>query len=179
VIKLTTARILVRNFSPADWQDLREVIIDKEASPYAVYDYPFPTGEREVKDIAAWFSQNDAYLAIVEISTGKIFSYIVLNGTVPAEYDLGFCLHSAYQDKGYAYEACSALVDYAFNVLKVNRLTSGTAVANLRSSRLLGKLGFHKTGEAVASFWKDAEGKPVEFTGASFELTKDAWLKTY
>ncbi len=177
MITLNTARTLIRNFTPNDWPDLREIILDKEASAYAVYDYPFPTGEKEVKEIAVWFSRHDKYLAIFENSAKKIIGYVALNGDDGAVYDLGYCLHSSYQDKGYAYEACTAVVDYAFGTLNAGRLSSGTAVQNLPSCHLLSKLGFQKTGESAVSFRKTVEGKPIEFTGASFELTKDMWHK--
>jgi hypothetical protein len=48
------------------------------------------------------------------------------------------------------------------------------AAAN-RPRRLLERLGFKKIGEGQASFWTNAEGKPVEFTGYSYALTKEEW----
>ena len=177
MIKIATARTVIRNFSPDDWHDLQRIITDKEASEYAIYDYPFPTSELEVREIAAWFSKNDNYLAVWETTIKNVIGYVALNGDSRV-YDLGYCLHSEYQNKGYAAETCTAVIDYAFKVLKAERLTGGTAVLNLPSCKLLAKLGFQKTGESITSFRKTAEGKDIEFTGASFELTNDVWLKT-
>jgi [ribosomal protein S5]-alanine N-acetyltransferase len=178
MINLMTARTLIRNFSVADWSDLGDIVVDKAISPYAVYDYPVPTDEPTVKDMAAWFASGDSFLAVHETSANKIIGYISLNGDAGTECDFGYCLHSAYQGKGYAFEACTAVVNYAFGVLKINRLTAGTAVLNLPSCQLLAKLGFQKTSEFTTSFHKSAAGEPIEFTGASFELSRDNWIKT-
>jgi ribosomal-protein-alanine N-acetyltransferase len=178
MINISTARMIIRNFTQDDWRDLQKIIIDKEASEYALYDYPFPTGEREAKELTNWFSQHDNFLAVYETTVKKVIGYIALNGDNREEYGLGYCLHSNYQAKGYAKEACFAVINYAFETLKANRLTSGTAVLNLPSCKLLARLGFRKVSESVTSFRKTAEGKAIEFTGAAFELLKDAWLKT-
>jgi RimJ/RimL family protein N-acetyltransferase len=146
--------MVIRNFSPDDWHDLQEIIIDKEASKYAFSDYPFPTGEREVKEITNWFSQGDNFLAVYEKAEKKIIGYIAINSERQSEYNLGYCLHSDYKDKGYATEACIAVVNYVFSNLNTEKFVTGTSVSNEPSCKLLTKLGFHKTGESVTSFRK-------------------------
>ena len=178
MINITTRRLIIRNFTSADWHDLQWILVDKEASEYAFTDHPFPTGEREVKDITNWFSQGDSFLAAYEITEKKVIGYIAINRENPSEYNLGYCFLSTHQDKGYATEACVAVINYVFATLSAKKFTTGTAVLNIPSCKLLTKLGFHKTGESITSFRKDKDGKPIEFTGASFELTKDDWLKT-
>jgi ribosomal-protein-alanine N-acetyltransferase len=167
--------MIIRNFSPDDWRAFQEIIIDKEGSEYAFSDYPYPTGEREVKNLTNLFSQGDSFLAIYEKAKKKIIGYIAINSEKQSEYNLGYCLHSDYQDKGYATEACIAVIDYVFGNLNAEKFVTGTAVANEPSCKLLTKLGFRKTGESVTSFRKDEEGKPIEFTGAFYELTRDVW----
>ena len=68
------------------------------------------------------------------------------------------------------------MISYAFCDLGVERLTSGTAVKNLPSNRLLNRLGFEKTGEETCAFRTSAEGKPLSFTGSTFELKRAWWL---
>jgi len=175
--ELKTDRLIIRNFTPDDWKDLQEIIIDKEASEYAIYDHQFPTSEEEVKGITEWFSTGDNFLSVYEKTENKVIGYVSLNGESDKVRDLGYCIHSAYQGKGYATEACVALIHYAFNTLNVERITSGTANLNYPSCKLLNKLGFCKVSEGVASFRTDAEGKPIEFIGSSFILEKEAWMK--
>jgi [ribosomal protein S5]-alanine N-acetyltransferase len=178
MIRLSSARMIVRNFISDDWRDLQEITIDKTSSPYAFFDYPVPTGEREVKELANWFSQQDSYLAVFETSEKKVIGYLAINTENHLEYNLGYDFLSSYQKKGYATEACIAIINYVFGALKADKFSTGTAALNTPSRRLLGKLGFKKTSEAITSFQKTPEGKAIEFLGVSFELTRDAWLKT-
>jgi ribosomal-protein-alanine N-acetyltransferase len=179
MITIETERMIIRNFAENDWQELKEVIIDKENSEYALYDHPFPTSENEIKDITNWFSKSDDFLAAYETAEKKVIGYIAINNEDSSEYNLGYCFHSAYQDKGYASEACVAVINHVFRVLKATKFTTGTAVLNVPSCKLLTKLGFRKTGESLTSLRKDEEGRPIEFIGASFELSRDAWLKSH
>jgi RimJ/RimL family protein N-acetyltransferase len=177
MLRINTDRLLIRNFLQDDWKELQEIIEDKESSEYAIYDHQFPTSENEVKQITGWFAQNDDYLAICELSTQKVIGYLAINDDKKGSRNLGYNLHSAYQRKGYAYEACITVLNYAFNTMGVDKFTSGTANLNYPSINLLIKLGFHKTGESAQSFRTTPEGNPVEFTGSSFLLEKKEWKK--
>ena len=167
--------MIIRNFTPDDWRDLRKILINKEASEYAFTDHPFPTGEREVQAIANYFSQGDGFLAAYETTEKKVIGYIAINSENQSEYNLGYCFHSSYQEKGYATEACIATINHVFTALKATRFETGTALQNEPSCKLLTKLGFKKISEGVESIRKDEKGKPIEFIGAHFELTRDMW----
>lgn len=178
MITLSTARTVVRNFIPDDWLELQKIIVDKQSSEYAAYDHHFPTGDKEVQDVTAYFAMNDDFLAVSNKVTGELMGYISKSSKNPAVYDFGYCLHSAYWRQGFALEACRAVVDYIFTTLNAARIRSGTAALHMPSCRLLEKLGFVKTGESIASFHNDEEGQPIEFTGAHFQLTREDWQNT-
>ncbi len=177
MISIKTARLVIRNFVPDDWRSLQSVIIDKESSACAAYDYPFPTSDDAVQEITGKFAQSDDFLAVCEQSSQKVIGYIAVNVEDTKTRNLGYALHSAYHQQGYAAEACIAVINYAFRNLGVEKFTSGTANLNHPSYHLLIKLGFQKTGETVTSFRTAPDGKPIEFTGSSFLLGKSAWLK--
>ena len=177
MVRITTDRLIIRNFRQDDWKDLQEIAEDKEASEYAIYDYQFPTSENEVKQITGWFAQNDDYLAVCELSTHNVIGYMSINDEKEGTRNLGYNLHSAYLRRGYAYEACIAVINHGFSTMGVERFTSGTANLNYPSTNLLLKLGFQKTGESIQSFRTTPEGKLVEFTDSSFLLEKKEWAK--
>ena len=54
---------------------------------------------------------------------------------LPYYYDLGYRFTQKYWGKGYATEASAALMDYAFNKLKI---------PCVKSRRVLEKVGFHE-----------------------------------
>ena len=177
MININTDRLVIRNFLINDWKALLEIVIDKEESEYAMYDYQFPTSEHEVKGIAEWFSKGNSFLAVQLLTNRKVIGYISLNGENDFERDFGYCFNSRYHGQGYATELCSAVINYAFNVLKISKITSGTATINLPSCRLLNRLGFVKIGESITSFRKTLEGTPIEFMGSLYLLEKDNWNK--
>lgn len=177
MIDIKTSRIIIRNFSTDDWRDFQEILIYKESSEYAIYDYQFPTSDNEVKKMTDKFAKGNKFLAICNLTNKKVIGYICLNGEKNKELDLGYTFNPSYQGKGYATEACSAVINYAFNILRVEKLTIGTANLNYPSCRLINRLGFIKISECIRSFRKTPEGNPMEFVDSSFLLEKDEWMK--
>ncbi|MGB4587786.1 MAG: GNAT family N-acetyltransferase [Clostridiaceae bacterium] len=175
--EIYTKRLILRNFTPEDAKDLQEIIISKETSKYAIYDNEFPTSLEEVKKVNHRFSLGDKFLAVWEPIDQKVIGFICLNGDSEDMLDLGFCFNALYHGKGYATEASSAVIDYAFNTLLVEHLESGTANLNDPARRLLEKLRFTKQNEETLSFRKTPDGKPIEFIGSNYLLEKDEWFK--
>jgi RimJ/RimL family protein N-acetyltransferase len=177
---METDRLVIRNFSIDDWQDLQEMIIQYQASEYAIYDHKWPTSTEEIKGIAKWFADGDSYLAVCLKNTRKLIGFVSTNQNKKEgslDVSLGYCFNFNYHGKGYATESCQALIDYAFEQLGADRIVTGTAAANHPSCQLLKRLGLKKTGESTGSFWNTPDGKPIEFLGFSFALLKDEWLK--
>jgi RimJ/RimL family protein N-acetyltransferase len=175
--EIKTKRLTIRNFTPDDANDLQEIIISKEASKYAIYDHEFPTSLEEVIKINHRFSLGNKFLAVYEPTDQKVIGFVCLNGESKDILDLGFCFNSKYEGKGYATEASTAVIDYAFNTLHVERLESGTANLNNPARRLLDRLNFSKQNEEILSFRRTPVGKPIEFVGSNYLLEKDEWFK--
>lgn len=55
---------------------------------------------------------------------------------------LSYTVDDAYEGKGYAREACEAMIAYAFETLDLEELNATYDVANARSGGLLARLGF-------------------------------------
>ncbi len=177
MLDIHTNRLVIRNFMADDWRDLQAIAIDKAASEYAAYDHRFPTSEVDVKRIAIWFAGGDDFLAVCEASSNTLIGYIAINAEDAKARNFGYSFHSAYQKRGYAYEACVAVINYVFRDSGLERLTSGTANANGPSRRLLTRLGFRKTRESVTLLAETADGKAFEFVGSSYLLDRDEWAK--
>ncbi len=172
---LETERLVVRNFVPDDWRALREMIMQYEDSEYAAYDHQWPTSEEEVRDVAEMFADGDSFLAVCLKGAGLI-GFVALNGTdAVREFNLGYCFNFDHHGRGYATEACRAILDYAFGELDALCVVAATAAVNGPSCRLLARLGMRQTGESTASFRQTPDGKPIEFTDHSFALTRKQW----
>jgi hypothetical protein len=51
----------------------------------------------------------------------------------------------------------------------------GAAAAWRQPDDNLERLGFRKTSESTASFRSTPDGKPIQFVGYTFELSRDEW----
>jgi len=158
---INTERLTLRRFTPDDWQDLRQMILQYAASPYAKYDHPWPTSEEELKGVAEWFASGDTYLAVCLRPEGTFIGFVCLNprDEGPATYNLGYILNFDHHGQGYATEACRAALQRAFIDLGADRILTGTATENEPSCRLLARLGLKPT--------VDDEGL--------YALTRDEW----
>jgi ribosomal-protein-alanine N-acetyltransferase len=175
--RIETERLTIRNFDAADWQALRQMILQYESSEYAVYDHQWPTSEDEMKGIAEMFSKGDSFLAVC-LKGAEFIGFVALNGTdSEREFNLGYCFNFDYHGRGYATEACRAIIDHAFSELQADKVVTGTAAANEPSCRLLQRLGMRKTGESTGSFRTTQDGKPIEFLGYSFGISREEWME--
>ncbi len=74
--------------------------------------------------------------------TGEKTGMCGLVKRVGLEYiDLGFALLPQYENKGYAFESSLGVVQYAKNILNIDKLAAITLPSNLPSIKLLEKLG--------------------------------------
>jgi RimJ/RimL family protein N-acetyltransferase len=143
-----TERLTLRNFAPDDWQDLRRMVLQYVASPYAQYDHPWPTSEDELKGVSQWFASGDMYLAVCLRPEGTFIGFVCLNprddcpGTT---LNLGYIFNFDYHGRGYATEACQAALRRAFIDLGAQGILTGTAKENEPSCRLLARLGLKPT----------------------------------
>ena len=73
---------------------------------------------------------------------------------------MGYSVDSDYEGKGYMKRIVSHVIDYAFNNLRLNRISANYMPVNERSARLLESLGFEKEGFAkrylyINGRWED------------------------
>lgn len=79
---------------------------------------------------------------------------------------MGFAFAPEFEGRGFAYESAVAALHYARARIDLSTLLAIAQPDNLRSHRLLGRLGFHSTGVTTLP----NETQPVEL----FKLTADA-----
>ena len=164
-------RLIIRHIEPNDWENIKEIWIDFNASTFSQYDMPHNTDDNDVRGrIAKW--------AAASSGTEHIFFASCLGETVIGffsfniredSHELGYCFHSKYQGKGYAKESLKALIEY-LPAIGIKKLTAGTALNNVPSVSLLKSLGFKLIGTEKVSFYKDEHGNDIFFEGGIFEL---------
>ncbi|WP_420319836.1 GNAT family N-acetyltransferase [Flagellimonas sp.] len=60
--------------------------------------------------------------------------------------DIGFATLPAFEGKGYTYEACMTLLQYGKKILRLNPILGITTSENVKSQRLLTKIGLTESG---------------------------------
>lgn len=147
---IETARLVIRNFRPDDWQELQEVAVQYQASEWAQYEDPWPTSAEEVKGMAEWFAGGDEFLAVCLTAEGKLIGLIAINRRKEREdrvHNLGYVFHPGYHGHGYATEGCRAAMGYLFGTLAADGILTGTHPDNEPSVALLKKLGLKAIGD--------------------------------
>lgn len=86
--------------------------------------------------------------------------------------NLGYDLQSAFWNRGYMSEAASAVIDFGFNDLKINRIEADVMIGNHLSERLLSKLGFRN--EGCLRDWMYWDNRHFDMT--MFSLLKREWV---
>ena len=111
------------------------------------WEHTFTAGEVE-----AWIAEcmmrydrdGFSYWAVITKTAGD---FIGVAGIILEEMDgekhigVGYIFDNAYWHKGYAHEAASACVCYAFEVLKLDEITAQIRPTNISSIRIAEKLG--------------------------------------
>jgi RimJ/RimL family protein N-acetyltransferase len=126
----------------ADWPAYRDIM----ASGRAVYmGGPFSASRAWsmfCSDHAQWDFSGVGALMIDDADTGQCLGQVGLNfGPEYPEYEIGWLLYPQAEGRGVAFEAASALKNWAHHVKRVESLVSYIDPQNERSIRLAEKLG--------------------------------------
>ena len=146
---LRTPRLVLRPSDVGDAKRAFEIVSDWEvARNLAAVTHPLVLSDQQ-----AWFESHlDAWAdgrayRFAVLLRGEMIGLADLDGVSAAKAELGYWFAKAWWGNGYATEAARALVGFAVDALRLDRLTAGHAADNLSSGRVLSKLGFRCTGE--------------------------------
>jgi RimJ/RimL family protein N-acetyltransferase len=145
--ELHTERLLLRAWRREDRQPFAAL----NADPVVMEHYPSILARAEsdasVDRIEAVWARRGWGLWAVEVVGGAPFIGYV--GFAPAEFEadftpaveIGWRLAAVHWNQGYATEAARAVVAHGFDALGFDHIVSFTAVTNVRSQRVMQKLG--------------------------------------
>ena len=99
-------------------------------------------------------------VAAVHRENNKMIGYILFNQFEEAVYEMGWFFNKNYWRSGYAFEACNAVINYAFDELNVRKIFAET-IDSEKSVGLMKKLGM-KLEEVQKGQVKDNFGKRAD-----------------
>jgi [ribosomal protein S5]-alanine N-acetyltransferase len=154
-MELTTARLHLRPFTPADSAAIHAVYADPDVMRYVGHGAHRTMAEtasalRTYGDVLE--RRGYSFLAVTERAGDVLIGDGGLHplGGVGPDVELGYTLARDAWGKGYATELGLALVEYAFTVLQVPRVVAQVEPANTASRRVLAKLGMTERGTRAA-----------------------------
>ncbi|MDR2515454.1 MAG: GNAT family N-acetyltransferase [Christensenellaceae bacterium] len=178
MISLKTGRLLLRNFTEDDLFAFCELLNDKEASPQAAFDRPYPVSRGEQSALLSFLCERDDYLAICLPPSPRPVGFVSLAGAEGGHGpELGYFVRSQNLGQGIAREACAAMLDYAFGQMRLSLVFSNAAAENEGLCALLKSLGFCENGPAEPIWLRldQASGQPRWFTAQSYVLRSEDW----
>lgn len=154
-----TKRLFVRPFVPADLDDIHtQVYSDPDVCKWycgdtRTYDATrdwlhFRIIEARYSDFHAWaveLTEEKKVIGLVRLGAYARTSRLPEEAGLvynPIDVELSFAFGQAYWGKGYAYEACLPVIDYAFDTLRLPRLVGYALSVNQRSAALHRRLGY-------------------------------------
>ncbi len=171
-LMLNSERLYIRSMLAADWLDVKGLFEDFRQSPYHIYDAPLPESDEDVRLLTWRFAQSELFFAVFEKNKPELIGYVCFRRQDSGAYDLGYCFKSAFQGRGYAAESCRTVMA-ALAERGVREFTAHTALANAPSCRLLERLGFKQAGTTQQAFYRDGQGRPLNFEAGIFHLASE------
>lgn len=155
-ITITTDRLLLRKLEIEDREDFF-----KYRSLPEVYEYQsfIPKSISAVDDFIVdipmkpnipntWFQ-----LALINKNENILIGDIGIHFLEDnAQAEVGYTLAPSFQGQGYGIEALKAVISYLFYNLKKHRITASVDPNNIKSIRLLEKIGMRKEGHFIKSY---------------------------
>jgi RimJ/RimL family protein N-acetyltransferase len=173
---LTTQRLALRRFTPADLDWLAALYGDPEVTHH-LGGVKNRTQTQEFLDtrILGYYDEHPG-LGIwmtVDRGTGSPVGFHLLN-QIRGEsiIQVGYALARPAWGKGYASEMAEAVVGYGFRELRLPRIAGMTSLRNQASLRVLQKIGLERRGERAFPHPDYAAEGPL----AWFEREAAAWL---
>lgn len=149
-MRITTKRLVLREVRKTDIKDLYEDMSNiKISSCLLGVPHPF-----KMSDARSWINhcirtinqrpREEYIFAITFKKEDKMIGEVIINETdfEQKKAELAFWLSESHWKKGVISEAVIAVMDFAFNKLKINRLEVSVFAENIASNNLAKKLGF-------------------------------------
>lgn len=139
---IETPRMIVRDFQLNDVKDLQEILGDNETMKNCEPAYSL---EKTVNFLQKFCIEKKAAVAAVHKESNKMIGYILFNDSKKDVYEMGWFFNRNYWRQGYAYEACKAVIDYAFEAQYAHKIFAET-IDGEKSVNLMKKLGMKLEG---------------------------------
>jgi [ribosomal protein S5]-alanine N-acetyltransferase len=191
---IETERLILKSSSMKEQKRLWEIIMEPEINKWYLTS---AKSKANIKEHWTWKNQEKFYKSkVAKAKQSDIFIWSIflksqytisgkeeVIGQVSTEKtkekdistrNVGWFIDKKYQRKGYAKEAATAMIDYMFRKVEIEKISSNAVKENIPSCKIFENLGFKKINEIEKdSPYTFYNGKLVFF---QYELTKEMYL---
>ena len=156
---LETTRLRLRHFTDSDLLSFMAYRNDPEVARYQSWEGISEPEARafiqEQKEVQPGVPSQGFQIAIELKETNTLIGdcYFTINELDSRQAEIGFTLSRAYQGHGFATEAISCFLNYAFLSFNLHRIIAITDCENAASVALLERLGMRREGHFLQNVW--------------------------
>jgi RimJ/RimL family protein N-acetyltransferase len=166
---ITTERLILRPWKNEDFLPYAEMNADPRVREFFPSILTREESDAEVRRFQSTFARDGYCMFAAEVvATGQFAGFIglqTMNFAVPSlaqpAVETGWRLSVANWGKGLATEGARGVIQYAFAILKLRELVAITVPANLRSRRVMEKIGMKHLQELDFDHPRVPEGHPL------------------
>lgn len=178
---LSTKRLILREFTEDDW----EPILAYQSDPRYLRFYPWT--ERKPDDVRAFvqrfiswrleWPRSKFQLAVTLADSQDVIGTVGIRKESPVatEAELGYEIAPSQWRHGYATEAATAMLGFAFTELQVHRVWAHCIAENTASARVLAKVGMQQEGRLRENQWM----KGRWWDSLVFAILVDEWHRRH
>jgi [ribosomal protein S5]-alanine N-acetyltransferase len=158
----SSPRLIARRFEERDLEHLLAMRADPEVAAFQSWEKFTPAEGREFLAWVGGRNPGDPGWFQFALEHREAGGFIGDCGLRIMEIDnrlaqVGYTIRRAHWNMGYATEAVTALLAYAFSTFDLHRIAASVDPRNAASCRVLEKVGFRKEGHFIESEWFKGE----------------------
>ncbi|WP_055668592.1 GNAT family N-acetyltransferase [Desnuesiella massiliensis] len=148
--EIKTERLNLREIKQEDAESIYKILSNPEVIKYDTFD--LFTNIKQAEDIIKWFNdefkqKRAIFWGISLKNESEIIGFCKCEIEIPkVRADLGYDLRHEYWNMGIMTETLSAVIEFTFQTLDINRIEATVSTENNSSIRVLEKSGFVKEG---------------------------------
>lgn len=169
--------LLIRRFLPDDFRSFRDYWTDPETFRYERF---HSYTEEQIRHTIEAQAQSqgglhEGSLFLTIVHSGEVVGDVNLSVLGDSQGEFGIKLHPAYRGKGLATRATIATLGLGFDQFRMHRIAAATDVRNVRSWRLMERVGMRREGH----FLHEAFHKEEWIDVYVFAMLEDEWRDRY
>jgi ribosomal-protein-alanine N-acetyltransferase len=147
---LETERLLLRKVTNKDLEFIHQGLSNEDVTQFMLIHYPtLESAKEQLRYYEDQYASEKGYYWVMQVKLTNTPVGVIGITNITLEHrraELGYWLLPEHQQKGFTKEAAKAVLYFSFDKLGIHRVEADTETENLKSIRVLEKLGFQREG---------------------------------